>query len=280
MTPLLECSSIRIARASGVRQEPPADWPAARVPFARSGPLGRRAHRGDGGLSPLNVSLSARWFDSPPLHPFCAAPTLFVQGRDSGQSPLNYIPDMPSEFQLSPWEDDNLTAPELAEFLHVEVSAVRRWLRVRGNAPISKRWLWTLIIGGCSDSKERLVELDQRIDRAQRRLRVPVAKSVKRAVIERDQGRCRYCGRLLASTEIQLDHVRPRCLGGGRQAANLVVACLPCNTRKGRRLPHEVGMSILPIGGRLRGRIRKHYRPIPAPPESYEELVMGMVSSM
>lgn len=63
------------------------------------------------------------------------------------------------------------------------------------------------------------------------------------AVVERDGAACRYCG----STErLSIDHVVPRCRGGGDDEANLVVACRSCNSRKGGRTSEQAGMVLRP----------------------------------
>ena len=62
-----------------------------------------------------------------------------------------------------------------------------------------------------------------------------------RAVYDRDGGVCRYCGSVGEPT---IDHVVPRCQGGGDGADNLVVACRSCNSRKGGRTPREAGMVL------------------------------------
>lgn len=67
------------------------------------------------------------------------------------------------------------------------------------------------------------------------------------AVLERDQRRCRYCGR--APNVLGLDHIVPPRLGGGHGQANLVTCCVSCNSRKGSRPPEWAGMSLLPIPG-------------------------------
>lgn len=56
----------------------------------------------------------------------------------------------------------------------------------------------------------------------------------------RDDSTCRYCG---AAGE-SVDHVVPRCQGGGDDAGNLVVACRSCNSRKGGRTPEQAGMVL------------------------------------
>ena len=64
-------------------------------------------------------------------------------------------------------------------------------------------------------------------------------------VFGRDGRVCRYCGR--ADRPLSLDHILPRALGGGDDAENLVVACIPCNSRKGARTPGMAGMALRPV---------------------------------
>ncbi len=65
----------------------------------------------------------------------------------------------------------------------------------------------------------------------------------------RDRYQCQYCGR--AAAELRLrealtrDHVIPISRGGSNDWTNVVTACSACNTRKGNRLPHEIGMQPL-----------------------------------
>jgi 5-methylcytosine-specific restriction endonuclease McrA len=65
----------------------------------------------------------------------------------------------------------------------------------------------------------------------------------------RDQYRCQYCGRPAAELKpresLTRDHVIPMSRGGTNVWTNVVTACSPCNTRKGNRLPHEIGMMPL-----------------------------------
>src|SRR5262249_43661026 len=63
--------------------------------------------------------------------------------------------------------------------------------------------------------------------------RRPIPVDVRRAVFERDGGRCAECG---SSFDLQYDHVIPVALGGASTEANLQLLCAPCNTRKGATL--------------------------------------------
>lgn len=54
-------------------------------------------------------------------------------------------------------------------------------------------------------------------------------------VFERDGYLCKYCGKQLTRFTATLDHVQPVSKGGDNSIANLVTACLHCNSRRGSR---------------------------------------------
>lgn len=66
-----------------------------------------------------------------------------------------------------------------------------------------------------------------------------------RAIWERDGHRCQYTGRPLKPGEGNIDHVVPRSRGGTTSWENCVLAARDVNTRKGSRLPEEVGLKLL-----------------------------------
>lgn len=72
-----------------------------------------------------------------------------------------------------------------------------------------------------------------------------VVRFSRENVFARDRGRCQYCGRRLARHEATFDHVRPRAQGGTTHWENVVIACLPCNQRKGGRTPEQARMALL-----------------------------------
>ena len=77
-------------------------------------------------------------------------------------------------------------------------------------------------------------------------------------VLRRDRHICGYCsGR--ADT---VDHVLPRCRGGGDTWFNLVAACQSCNGLKGDRTPQEAGMTMIREPFEPKERERFRYTPI------------------
>lgn len=72
------------------------------------------------------------------------------------------------------------------------------------------------------------------------RSRPRVSKDCRDLVVSRDQGRCRYCH--VYAPAGPLDHVVPHVVGGPTNVANLVLACVSCNSSKRIALwiPHPI----------------------------------------
>ncbi|HUG38389.1 MAG TPA: HNH endonuclease [Candidatus Limnocylindrales bacterium] len=67
-------------------------------------------------------------------------------------------------------------------------------------------------------------------------------KFTRENIFLRDQHTCQYCGIRFESRELNIDHVIPRDKGGRTTWENVVCSCVPCNTRKGNKLPREARM--------------------------------------
>ena len=65
-----------------------------------------------------------------------------------------------------------------------------------------------------------------------------------RAVLARDGWTCQYCGSRPGTSELTIDHIKPRSQGGASTWENCVLACVPCNARKANRTPDEAGMKL------------------------------------
>jgi 5-methylcytosine-specific restriction endonuclease McrA len=64
-------------------------------------------------------------------------------------------------------------------------------------------------------------------------------------IYSRDANTCQYCARQLPRAELNLDHVTPRARGGRTTWENVVCCCIPCNLKKGAKMPAEAGMKLL-----------------------------------
>ncbi len=67
----------------------------------------------------------------------------------------------------------------------------------------------------------------------------------RRNIYHHYANRCCYCGKKFPQANLNLDHIVPRSRGGGTDWANIVTACVPCNIKKGNRLPNEAGMKLV-----------------------------------
>ena len=67
----------------------------------------------------------------------------------------------------------------------------------------------------------------------------------RRNIYARDSNRCQYCGRKFSTTELSLDHVKPKSQGGKSVWDNIVCCCLKCNVRKGGRTPEQAHMKLI-----------------------------------
>lgn len=76
--------------------------------------------------------------------------------------------------------------------------------------------------------------------------RVPIPRSVRFRVLDRDGYRCRYCGRsALDGAKLHIDHIMPVARGGTNEESNLVTACQECNLGKGtRRVTSEIPRAV------------------------------------
>ena len=78
-------------------------------------------------------------------------------------------------------------------------------------------------------------------------------------VLRRDQHICAYCG----GRADTVDHILPRCRGGGDTWFNLVAACQSCNGLKGDRTPQEAGMTMIRKAFEPKERDRFRCGPVP-----------------
>jgi 5-methylcytosine-specific restriction endonuclease McrA len=94
--------------------------------------------------------------------------------------------------------------------------------------------------------KNKAQALGKRVIRLLNYIKLPYEKLMQnrpsRAMIyKRDGHKCQYCG---STKELTIDHIIPRSRGGEDSWENLVVACMPCNTRKGDKLLEDTNLTL------------------------------------
>lgn len=66
----------------------------------------------------------------------------------------------------------------------------------------------------------------------------------RKNIFKRDNYVCQYCGIDMCEKTATIDHVVPRCKGGGSTWTNMVASCKDCNLYKGNRTPKEAKMEM------------------------------------
>ena len=64
------------------------------------------------------------------------------------------------------------------------------------------------------------------------------------SIFSRDRYTCQYCGLKPPRSQLNLDHVIPRALGGRTTWENVVCSCVDCNRRKGGRTPNQARLRL------------------------------------
>jgi 5-methylcytosine-specific restriction endonuclease McrA len=67
----------------------------------------------------------------------------------------------------------------------------------------------------------------------------------RRTIYRRDGNQCQYCGCKPGTSELTIDHVKPRAQGGLTTWENCVLACTDCNRKKADRTPEQARMKLL-----------------------------------
>lgn len=86
--------------------------------------------------------------------------------------------------------------------------------------------------------KPSIIRLQKMVHRPRLKTRL-----TRKEVFRRDNFTCQYCGS--SASELTIDHVIPRHLGGEHTWSNVVTACSMCNHRKGSRTLEQSGMHLL-----------------------------------
>lgn len=89
-----------------------------------------------------------------------------------------------------------------------------------------------------------------------------LARCSRKNILIRDNYSCQYCGVKCSSATATVDHVIPRSKGGKTVWNNVVVACSPCNLKKGNMWLKNTDMRL------LRQPKRPHWREMLGTPEN------------
>lgn len=66
----------------------------------------------------------------------------------------------------------------------------------------------------------------------------------KKNLYMRDKGICAYCGEWITFSKATVDHIVPKSRGGKHRWKNVVLSCMPCNTKKGDCTPEQAGLTL------------------------------------
>jgi len=83
-----------------------------------------------------------------------------------------------------------------------------------------------------------VIRLEQMVHRPRQQI-----KLTRKEVFRRDNFTCQYCGQ--HTSNLTIDHVQPRHLGGQHKWTNVVAACPPCNHHKGGRRLGDSHMKLI-----------------------------------
>ena len=89
----------------------------------------------------------------------------------------------------------------------------------------------------------------------------------KKNILRRDNFTCQYCGD--QNYPLTVDHDIPKSRGGGTSWTNVVVACKPCNMKKGSRTAREANMKL--DKNPNRPKFNYHQLVVPVGPTSHVE---------
>ena len=108
------------------------------------------------------------------------------------------------------------------------------------------------------DKVDILMSYDHHIHSPSMQMKVPSVIKLKKYVsfnsldvvlnrknlLLRDHSSCQYCG---SKSNLTIDHIIPKQKGGEDSWENLIIACSPCNSRKGNRSLIETKMKLMKV---------------------------------
>ena len=73
----------------------------------------------------------------------------------------------------------------------------------------------------------------------------------RKNIHQKYSGKCAYCGRDIVIKEMQVDHIRPKCVGGTNEDSNLHPSCRKCNHYKRSQTIEQFRISMRDLHKRV-----------------------------
>jgi 5-methylcytosine-specific restriction endonuclease McrA len=145
----------------------------------------------------------------------------------------------------------SMLCKDLAEVIHIETASdgVAQWMNLNFSTwqelselrsqfePQAFDWVHTVRFPIAVPRVIRLLGYDK--------LPRQDVKFNRRNIFARDAGKCQYCGKKFQTSDLSLDHIKPRSQGGKTTWENIVTCCINCNVKKGGRTPEQAHMKLL-----------------------------------
>ena len=113
-------------------------------------------------------------------------------------------------------------------------------LILKGKVNILSKWNSEITHGAGSVSHPAVLVMKYYIPRHIKKRRYN-----RMGVFRRDKCCCQYCGERVSSSQLTIDHVKPRKMGGETTWINCVACCFSCNNKKAGRTPKMANMRLL-----------------------------------
>ena len=126
-----------------------------------------------------------------------------------------------------------------ADYFPINVTSFKRGfsLLYKGKAEVVKSTDELIPCGLGTIKRPVIIRLNNYIKYKARKIRVN-----RHRIMRRDGHSCVYCG---SKKNLTIDHIVPKSKGGENTWMNLVTCCSPCNFKKGDKLLHESGLTMI-----------------------------------
>jgi hypothetical protein len=187
-------------------------------------------YRGMVGVAPTPVGFHARVANEIREN----YPILALHVREEQARLLRLEPRRPAPLLRSDVDQESLAAIIIGPtpLIRIDERNDREYALYRGSVWESERALeleqWRLLADACIEKED--IEFAQALGNKQiQSKREPIPSAVRRAVWQRDNGRCAQCG---SRERLEFDHIVPIARGGSNTERNIELLCESCNRQK------------------------------------------------